>query len=345
MSKVLLIEDSDDVRTSTSEILSLSGYEVMTAVNGKEGMELAIKEKPDIIICDITMPILDGYGVLNALSKNPETAAIPFIFLTANTQKTDRRKGMELGADDYLTKPFDDIELVSAVETRLKKAALVKASKNTDIPLPSSAEALAELTSSREVRTYKKGSVLYREGAHPRGAYYLVQGKVKTSRSHDAGKEFITGLYKDSEFFGYIALMEGKPYPESAETLDDGQVVFIPKEAFFSVLFGNENVCKKFIHLLANNVEERESQLVKLAYSSVRKRVAEALVTLCDRYKTSDKEPFAMKIRREDLASLAGTATETLIRALSDFRDDGLVKVDGRTIIITDHSRLASMAN
>src|SRR5690349_12040541 len=124
MKKILLIEDNNEVRENTTEILQLAGYDVVTASNGKIGVELAQKENPDLIICDIMMPELDGYGVLHILSKKPETARIPFIFLTAKTEKSDVRKGMALGADDYLTKPFDDTDLLNAIEARLRKSAL-----------------------------------------------------------------------------------------------------------------------------------------------------------------------------------------------------------------------------
>lgn len=118
------------MRENTSEILSLANYKVITAENGKTGVELAQKEKPDLIICDIMMPELDGYGVLHILSKKPETASIPFIFLTAKTEKSDIRKGMTLGADDYLTKPFDDTDLLNAVESRLNRISLFKNNTN-----------------------------------------------------------------------------------------------------------------------------------------------------------------------------------------------------------------------
>ena len=97
--KILLIEDNADVRENAAEILSLAGYDVQTAVNGKSGVDMAQKDKPDLIICDIMMPELDGYGVLHILSKSADTAGIPFIFLTAKTEKADIRKGMNLGAD------------------------------------------------------------------------------------------------------------------------------------------------------------------------------------------------------------------------------------------------------
>lgn len=125
MTRILLIEDNTEVRENIVEILELSQYEVLAAENGKVGVKLAQSGNPDLIICDIMMPEMDGYGVLHALSKNDTTAAIPFIFLTAKADRADLRKGMEMGADDYITKPFDDIELLNAVETRLKKAPYI----------------------------------------------------------------------------------------------------------------------------------------------------------------------------------------------------------------------------
>jgi len=126
MKHLLLIEDNNEIRENTAEILELAGYSVSTAENGKRGIEIALQKKPDLIICDVMMPVLDGYGVLHLVHKNPELAPIPFIFLTAKAERTDFRKGMEMGADDYITKPFEDIELLNAVEVRLKDGKRVR---------------------------------------------------------------------------------------------------------------------------------------------------------------------------------------------------------------------------
>lgn len=123
---LLIIEDSDDVRENMKEILELSNYQVITARNGKEGLEVAQKNIPDIILCDVMMPLLDGYGVLRGLSNNPTTKNIPFIFVTAKSDKSDFRIGMDLGADDYLTKPFNGNDLLSLVNARIKKAEVLK---------------------------------------------------------------------------------------------------------------------------------------------------------------------------------------------------------------------------
>lgn len=116
---ILLIEDNLHVRENTTEILELAGYKVITACNGNEGVKLAENNIPDLIICDIMMPELDGYGVLNILKKNAATATIPFIFLSAKEENTDFQKSR--GADAYLTKPFDDINLLGTIEVCLKK--------------------------------------------------------------------------------------------------------------------------------------------------------------------------------------------------------------------------------
>lgn len=121
MKKVLIIEDNDDIRENIVELLTYAGFRVLSADNGKKGVDLALEHVPDIILCDIMMTGMDGYGVLHLLHKNEITRPIPFIFITAKSERSEIRKGMELGADDYLTKPFDDNELLTAIETRLKK--------------------------------------------------------------------------------------------------------------------------------------------------------------------------------------------------------------------------------
>mgnify|MGYP003645908868 FL=1 len=125
MKTILLIEDDRALRENTEELLELSGYSVMTAPNGKLGIELANEKIPDIIICDIMMPVIDGFGVLEKISNNEKTKQIPFIFLSAKTEHKEIRKGLDLGADDYLTKPFEEEELISAIESQLAKVELM----------------------------------------------------------------------------------------------------------------------------------------------------------------------------------------------------------------------------
>lgn len=125
MKKVLIIEDSSEVRGLISDILSMNDFHVVEAENGLKGVEIAQRQLPDLILCDVHMPELDGFGALTMLRNTASTAAIPFIFLTGVTEKPRMRQGMELGADDYLTKPFTLQELLGAVRTRLEKKALL----------------------------------------------------------------------------------------------------------------------------------------------------------------------------------------------------------------------------
>lgn len=129
MAKILVIEDEHLVRENILERLEFEGYNTISAANGVDGLTMAQEYKPDLIICDVMMPEMDGYGVLEALRKHSSTATIPFIFLTAKADKLDLRQGMELGADDYLTKPFTKNELLGAIASRLdKQAAIIKQS-------------------------------------------------------------------------------------------------------------------------------------------------------------------------------------------------------------------------
>lgn len=352
MKKILLIEDNKDVRENTAEILALAQYKVITAVNGKEGVELAQKEKPDLIICDIMMPVLDGHGTLHLLSKNEETASIPFIFLTAKAERNDFRKGMEMGADDYLTKPFDDVELLNAIESRLKKNDILKkeftknlAGINDFINEAKGIESLKKLSEERDIRNYKKKDDIYKEGAFPKGIYFVSKGKVKTYQTNDLGKELITELHKEGDFFGYLSLLHDEKYTSSAAALEDSEIYMIPKEDFFSLIYKNSEVSKRFIEILSNNLREKEKELVKLAYNSVRKRVAEALVRLSDKYKKEGDQKFSMNVSREDLSNMVGTATETVIRTLSDFKEERYIEISGGTITILNYDKLAKMKN
>ncbi|MGZ8509990.1 MAG: response regulator [Chitinophagaceae bacterium] len=349
MKSVLVIDDNTDIRENTAEILDMAGYKTFTAENGKKGVELAIKEKPDLIVCDIMMPELDGYGVLHLLRKNPETQSIPFIFLTAKTERTDLRKGMEMGADDYITKPFEDIELLNAIEVRLKKAAIfdqkysmssegisqfLKDVRDTGI--------LDKLAEQYSIETYSKKQTLYQESKRPRFLYFLVKGKVKASRMHEDGKEYITDIFSGGDFIGFHALIEEKNYEDNAVILEEADIMQIPKEDFLQMIYGDINVAAKFIRIITQNVKEKEERLLNLAYSSLRKRVAKALADLHVKYNANGNNSV-IDISREDIAHYVGTATESLIRTLSDFKAEKLIEIKEGKIRIADVEKLKNL--
>jgi len=349
MRSILVIDDNKDIRENTAEILELAGYKTFTAENGKKGVETALKEKPDVIVCDIMMPELDGYGVLHLLRKNPEGQNIPFIFLTAKTERSDFRKGMEMGADDYVTKPFEGIELLNAIEMRLKKAEVMKQKYalseqgiNQFLKDAKDAGMISHLTEQYSIEKYSKKQTLYEEGKRPRFLYYLVKGKVKAFKAHEDGKDYITDIFSDGDFMGYPALIEDKNYDDTSVILEDAEIMQIPKDDFLQMIYGDMNVAAKFIRIITQNVKEKEDRLLSLAYSSLRKRVAKALVELNKKY----NEPGGNKpieISREDIAHYVGTATESLIRTLSDFKAEKLIEITEGKIRIADADKLKNL--
>ena len=142
-----------------------------------------------------------------------------------------------------------------------------------------------------------------------------------------------------------MSLLKEEQYSNSAGTLEDSEIYMLPKDDFFDLIYKNAEVSRKFIEMLSNNLLENEKQLVKLAYNSVRKRIAEALIKLSNKYKKDDSQKFSMNLSREDLANLAGTATETVIRTLSDFKDNKLIEISGGSITILEYDKLAKLKN
>ncbi|WP_276484126.1 response regulator [Paraflavitalea pollutisoli] len=350
MYTLLIIDDHDDIRENIAEILSLAGYRTLTAPNGKRGVETAMREKPDLIVCDIMMPELDGYGVLHLLRKNADTEHIPFIFLTAKTERGDFRKGMEMGADDYITKPFDDIELLNAIEIRLKKSDVLQRKYTSDEKGASAM--ITDLSSSGlinmqldnyETLDLAKKTTLYAEGKRPKYLFYLKSGKVKAVRQHEDGKEYITNLYAVGDFIGYLPLLENKSYEDTAEVLEEAEVVQIPKEEFLQSVYNDINIASRFIKLIAQNVQDKEERLLSLAYGSLRKRVAKALIDIHLKFNKENGEKAAINISREDIAHYVGTATESLIRTLSDFKAEKLIAIKDGKISIADMEKLKNL--
>ncbi len=350
MNQILLIEDNTAVRENTAELLELANYKMLVAANGKAGVDLALKHKPDLIICDIMMPDLDGYGVLHLLSRNKETSTIPFIFLTAKTEQTELRKGMEMGADDFITKPFDDVDLLNVIEIRLKKAETLKKQLSKDITNVNdliqnvAASADIKLTSDeREISIYKKKQLVYSEDKRPNAVYHILNGKIKTFKVNEFGKELITGIYTDGDFIGYTALLEETTYADTAEVLDDAELMIIPIADFLQLIYNNPQVSKQFIKLLTKNVLENEEKLLTIAYQSLRKKVAIGLIEVFDKFKNQLCPKPELIISRQDLSHIMGVATESLVRTLSDFKDEKLIELKEGKIIILEETSLRSL--
>ncbi|AVR44356.1 transcriptional regulator [Christiangramia fulva] len=346
MKKVLLIEDDVTVRENTAELLELSDYEVVTASNGKAGIDKARQYKPDIIICDIMMPEVDGYGVLENLSKDPETANIPFIFLSAKTEHKDIRKGMDLGADDYLTKPFEEEDLLSAIESRLAKMAILNSFKRKEAPKKTEGnlnnlQELRDVFSGYKLQEYKKGEMIYERGKQSNFFYLVRRGVVKAHRMDRQGKELITQLYKQDDFFGNPGSDPQSSYEDYATAMENTQLYAVSREEFQKILSNNPKVTLQLVEVLNNNLSELKQQLMDMAYGSVRKKAANTILLFAERI---EKHPLkSIRISRADLAGVAGMAPESLIRTLSEFKKEGLIEIEGRNIKLIDSEALKNV--
>lgn len=345
MKKILVIEDNEEVRENLEEILELSGYQVQSAEDGKVGVEKALTDPPHLILCDVMMPHLDGFGVLNILSKKSATANVPFIFLTAKTEKSDFRRGMNLGADDYVTKPFYKDELLDVIETRLQKSErLKKQFDKTESGLSAfineakGYEELRKLSVERKTKHYKRRDLIFEEGDYPRYLYFVKSGKAKVFKTNDDGKEYIIEIAKSGDFFGYLDLIKEEKYTESAAAMEETEISLIPKEDFSKLLNANRDVASQLIKMLASNVTEKEEQLLNLAYNSVRRRVADAILLLHEKQGEGN-----ITILRDDLARIVGTAKESVIRMLTEFKEDGYIEVIDGAIKIVDPEGLRNM--
>ncbi len=346
MKKILLIEDDQALRENTAELLELSGFEVITAKNGKLGLDLAQKSLPQIIVCDIMMPELNGYEVLKALGEHEETKSIPFIFLSAKTDHTEVRTGMNLGADDYLTKPFEEEDLLAAINSRIAKSLLLEKRNKDSADLPQ--EAL-DLRNLNELKNYfydfgeeievKRNKSIYQEGEHANFIYLIIKGVVKTQRMAVNGKELITALFQADDFLGFSSFDENTAYEETATAVENCLLTRISKTKLKEILVVNKELALELMNVMNEKLSNTKLQLLQMAYGSVRKKTAQTILQFLE--VLNPKQEETIKISRGDLASVAGIATESLIRTLSQFKKDGLIDIDGRNIKILDKKGLS----
>ncbi|MEW4922645.1 response regulator [Algibacter sp. 2305UL17-15] len=350
MKTVLLIEDDVVLRKNTAELLELANYKVIKASNGKTGITLAKKHQPDIIVCDIMMPELDGYSALEKLSKNKATKYIPFIFLSAKTERNDVRKGMNLGADDYITKPFTEDDLICAIESRLAKVSLLK-------ELHQSQEKDPVLRDRNEIMTlndlknffddhgnpfsFNTEDVIYREGDHSNFIYLITTGAVKCYKIDDKGKELVTALYKEDDLFGYTSFTQNTPHKETATALAKTKLLGISIIDFNNLLSKNHKVLFEIIDLLTDDLSVVKEQLLQMAYGTVNKKTAATILKFAEKINRKPDDPI--KISRNDLASVAGIAPETLIRTLTEFKKQGIIKAEGRNFKVVNIQKLKSL--
>jgi CheY-like chemotaxis protein/CRP-like cAMP-binding protein len=350
MKTILIIEDDTVLRETTAEILELENYKVVTAANGKRGAELAKILMPDLVVCDIMMPELDGYDVLKILSEDEKTKRIPFIFMSAKTEIKDVRKGMDLGADDYLTKPVNDELLISAIESRLAKSALLQ-EEETNIETSNEASEFKNIENIDDLKNYfcdfgiskvlKKGEVVYREGEFCNNVFLVYKGSVKSSKIDEFGKELIINVYKDDDLFGFSSIIENAHYFETTTAMEKAELMYVTKNTMQKIIENNYKLSLEIFQLINDNLIEVKEQLLQMAYGSMRRKTASTILKFAQ--KMTRKPSDSINISRRDLAGVAGIATESLIRTLTDLKKEGIIEIEGRNIRIVDLNALESI--
>ncbi|WP_116125435.1 response regulator [Lewinella sp. IMCC34183] len=342
---ILIIEDNAEVRENLAEILTLSGFRTTTAADGIAGVKLAQQESFDLILCDVMMPELDGYGVLDLLAERETTAGIPFIFITARSEKEDVRRGMNLGADDYITKPFYKDELLQVIRTRLRKAARRKpaAGPAPTVHLSDPERGLAHLRTVFErdgqSREYGAGATIVGADDYPHFVYRVESGQVHLSRTHPYGRDYIVAVLDTGEYFGIPAVLERSVSPYTARPATGGATCrLLPADRLRELIASDRTVTEGLMHLMARRVARQNDRLVLQAYDSVRRRTA---LVLCDLQERQPGQP--LELAREELAQMVGTTKESAIRALADFRRDGLLETEGRRIVLLDPEGLRNL--
>lgn len=341
------MDDNCDMRKSCSEILELSGYQVLNADNGKTGIEIAVKQQPDVILCYIEMTGMDGFEVLQILKRKKETFDIPFVFITARTERRDFRKAMEMGADDYLIKPFDSIELLHAVEIRIKKRhrqfqyhhSIAQNLKK--LPIGIVTKEISKLIEGHKIKHIKKKQILYSEGDIPKGIYLVVEGVLKTIKLAQDGRQLTTSLHYPDELIGLDAIFIDEPLKETAEAVENSVVHLLPKAATLILLNKYPEIGIQFIKILSDNIREKEEQLIELAYYSVRTRLAQVMLRLSKKMQNTNQ----LHLSRAELATLAGVSIETVSRTLSAFKEEGLIEKDERIVNLINVFKLNNVKN
>jgi CRP-like cAMP-binding protein len=201
---------------------------------------------------------------------------------------------------------------------------------------------IQQLSDQFNTEHYYKKQILYTEGKRPRFLFYLIKGKIKCFKIHEDGKEYITNLYVEDDFIGYSALLEDSNYEDGAIILEDAEVMQIPKDDFLQMIYSDINIAAKFIHIISKNVKDNEERLLSLAYSSLRKRVASALIDIVTRFKLQEHS-MPIEISREEIAQYIGTATESLIRTLSDFKSEKMIDIKNGKITINNVEQLKNL--
>lgn len=333
---ILVIEDQQAVRENIAELLELAGHRVLQAENGIEGIRMAKSHLPDLVLCDIMMPELDGYGVAEVLGRQPETSNIPLVFLTAKADAADFRKGLAKGAVDYISKPFESHELLETIEMRLKREHAPRRMETGKAAWQNWVSGLqsdhpATLQGAKlQVMRMEKGGHLYAEGDASRFVYFIKSGYVKQERMDSKGKKLCLRMLGPGDFCGWAGDFEHGTHDQDALAITEVEVIRIAQSDVREALLERPELALELSRLQLESAAEFETAALSLAYGSARENTARALL----RFAVPSENGRVIRMSREDLANSVGMASESIIRTLATFKKEGLTGTLGRTVVI-----------
>lgn len=337
---ILIIEDNAEMRENIGEILNLAGYDTVLAVDGLDGVQKARQFNPDLILCDIMMPNLDGFGVLKIKNQDEILRNIPLIFLTAKAEKEDFRKGMNLGAEDYLMKPFEDSDLLQVIESKLLKYSRLgstiqnkRLSSLIRFDEFKKLEIVQELIQSVPSKEYGKKSKLwtYEESVH--SIHWLEEGMIKETMDTVGFKTIILNFINNHNFVDAHYLFQPK-YHSQCETIEPSLVKMLPKQKLEEIII-KENLLPSLLSFTSRQYYETAKRLSVNSFGNVREKIAYHLIILEKSF-----NHHMIQLSREDLAAFCGMAKETLIRTLSEFKEEKLIEIDSKGISIKNNKKL-----
>jgi CheY-like chemotaxis protein/CRP-like cAMP-binding protein len=344
---ILIIDDIQDVRENIGELLELSGYHVLQASEGYEGIRKAKQHQPDLILCDIMMPGMDGYGVAEILARQEETNHIPLIYLTAKAEPSDFKKGLQKGATDYITKPFESDELIKSISLRIRQHQQQKptdlgevewqnwmAYLHSESPLDNQGAPLTILNLTAD-------ETLFEQDDQALWVYFLQEGSIRWESTDAGGRTVCHHLSRPGEFLGWSPGFHLGAYSHSAIALSTSRVVRLSAKQLRDTLLSNPGMA-----LIWGQAQLKASQMVvedmmAMLYGNARENVARVLL----RFAEFKGGQWTVNMPRETLAKSIGIAYETVIRTLSQFKAEGLVMAKGRRITIYDKAQLEAVYN
>jgi CheY-like chemotaxis protein/CRP-like cAMP-binding protein len=339
---LLVIDDQEAVRENITELLELAGHQVIEAENGFVGIRLAKEHLPDMILCDIMMPKLDGYSVAEVLGRQKETAGIPLIFLTAKSEKEDFRKGLERGAVDYITKPFESHDLLETVEMRLGKLRQAKpmnagksAWDNWTMGLLSDKPCLRSGKPLHTVK-FEKNDTVYLEGDQSIEAYFVKSGGIRLERLNSRGKRICSGVMRKGDYFGLAPGFQEGNYLDGAVSIESTELVRIPQSRFLSMFASEPELAIELLRQILVKNGVLGVFALSMAYGSARENTARALLHFAEEIEGT----FVVRLSRDDLANSVGMAPESISRTLAKFKIEGIIETHGRAIHLLDINSL-----